>query len=443
MDCGKSWCTLAAPSNFSPSSTSSMKVSKVRWSTLGLCWAVSLSPTVSSRDVFCPHIFLHLLQVHALWGKRERLLDSIYICFRTDSNLFNLWHLLTCTKTIEELITELLFVDDCTLPAHTEEALQFIVNHFSDAAKNLTLTLKKTEVLYQAPPWDAYSPPHISIDGTNLTAVEHFTYLGCVISNNASQQGSWQPFVQSQQFLWKTVRESVAESVTPSLHKDPDIQGHHHSYPPVQCRDLGSLSEPDQATGAVSPMLPVFHPWHQMARPYVERRSPQESQPAQHRVHLASGVAALGWPHHKMEDIRMPKAVFFSELQEGKHDRGAPRKRCKDQLKRQLAKAGISHQSLQQEASDRDSWCSLVRKGSSEFKAERHKATKEKHRWQKEWAASQPSSSQTFICPKCGRVCSSRIGLYSHQWACKNWPSTFSAILVCEEWAVITCVYQF
>ena len=37
----------------------------------------------------------------------------------------------------------------------------------------------------------------------------------------------------------------------------------------------------------------------QMARPRVERRSPQESQPAQHRVYLASGAAALGWPRHK------------------------------------------------------------------------------------------------------------------------------------------------
>ena len=36
-----------------------------------------------------------------------------------------------------------------------------------------------------------------------------------------------------------------------------------------------------------------------MARPHVEKRSPQESQPAQHRVHLASSAAALGWPRHK------------------------------------------------------------------------------------------------------------------------------------------------
>ena len=41
----------------------------------------------------------------------------------------------------------------------------------------------------------------------------------------------------------------------------------------------------------------------------------------------------------RMKDVHIPKAVFFSELQEGKRDRGAPRKRYKDQLKRQLAQA--------------------------------------------------------------------------------------------------------
>ena len=66
----------------------------------------------------------------------------------------------------------------------------------------------------------------------------------------------------------------------------------------------------------------------------------------------------LRWADHitRMKDVRMPKAVFFSELQEGKRDRGASRKRYKDQLKKQLAQAGISHQSWQREASDRDSW---------------------------------------------------------------------------------------
>ena len=93
----------------------------------------------------------------------------------------------------------------------------------------------------------------------------------------------------------------------------------------------------------------------------------------------------LRWAGHitRMEDVHMPKAVFFRELQEGKRDRCTPRKRYKDQRKRQLAQAGIGHQSRQQEASDRDSWRSSVRKASCKFEAEKHEAVKEKRRRQK------------------------------------------------------------
>ena len=41
-------------------------------------------------------------------------------------------------------------------------------------------------MLYQTPLSEAFSPPHIRINGTNLNAVEHFTYLGSVISNDAT-----------------------------------------------------------------------------------------------------------------------------------------------------------------------------------------------------------------------------------------------------------------
>ena len=54
---------------------------------------------------------------------KEDLPDDIYILFRTGGSLFNLRRLLARTKTIEELIIELLFADDCALLAHAEEAL--------------------------------------------------------------------------------------------------------------------------------------------------------------------------------------------------------------------------------------------------------------------------------------------------------------------------------
>ena len=52
---------------------------------------------------------------------------------------------------------------------------------------------------------------------------------------------------------------------------------------------------------------------------------------------------------------------------------------------------------------------------SRKFEAERLEAAKERRRRQKERAASLSSSSQTSVCPKCSRVCASRIRLYSHQ----------------------------
>ena len=84
---------------------------------------------------------------------KDDLLDGIYIRFQTEGSLFNFRRLLARMKTIEKLFTELLFVDDCALLTHMEETLQHIINHFSDAAKNFSLTiiLKKTAVLYQLP----------------------------------------------------------------------------------------------------------------------------------------------------------------------------------------------------------------------------------------------------------------------------------------------------
>ena len=49
---------------------------------------------------------------------KQDLPDGIYIRLRTD--VFNLRRLLARTKTIKELITELLFADDCALLATTK-----------------------------------------------------------------------------------------------------------------------------------------------------------------------------------------------------------------------------------------------------------------------------------------------------------------------------------
>ena len=96
----------------------------------------------------------------------------------------------------------------------------------------LTINLKKTEVLYQPPPREAYIPPHISIDGTNLIAVEHFTYLGSVISNATVSKDLDNRLSKTSSSFGKLSQRVWQSSATP-FHKDPGIQGRRRFKPPV------------------------------------------------------------------------------------------------------------------------------------------------------------------------------------------------------------------
>ena len=86
-----------------------------------------ISSGVKQECVLAPTLFSIFFSI-MFREANEDLPDGIYICFRTDGSLFNRRRLLTRTKTIEKHITELPFADDWALLAHTEEALQYIVN---------------------------------------------------------------------------------------------------------------------------------------------------------------------------------------------------------------------------------------------------------------------------------------------------------------------------
>ena len=63
-----------------------------------------------------------------------------------------------------------------------------MVNRFADAAKKfgLTISIKKTEVIFQPRPSETHHDPEVLIDGAQLASVKNFCYLGSIMSYNGS-----------------------------------------------------------------------------------------------------------------------------------------------------------------------------------------------------------------------------------------------------------------
>ena len=72
-----------------------------------------------------------------------------------------------------------------------------------------------------------------------------------------------------------------------------------------------------------------------------------------------------------MPDERIPKKVFYEELQEENRFQGGQRKRYKDTLKASLKDFNIPTESWEQAEQDQTKWCCLIRKGTAEYEAKR------------------------------------------------------------------------
>ena len=132
-------------------------------------------------------------------------------------------------------------------------------------------------------------------------------------------------------------------------------------------------------------------------------------------MHAVLKLAQLRWTGHviRMPDERLPKKVFFGELQEGKRSQGGQKKRYKDTLKASLKDLGIPIGSWEQTAQERSKWQGLINKGAALY--EKRESVKLKERERKANTNGPPADSMTLTCSTCNRQFRARIGLVSHQ----------------------------
>ena len=121
----------------------------------------------------------------------------------------------------------------------------------------------------------------------------------------------------------------------------------------------------------------------------------------------------------RMPDERLPKNVFYGDLQEGKRSRGGQIiERYKDTLKSSLREFNIPTDFLcEQAALDRTKLCCIIREGAAKYEAKIicESERKYKERLTRTKGSSSQSLQPQFTCLTCNRHFKAKTGLYSHQ----------------------------
>jgi len=125
--------------------------------------------------------------------------------------------------------------------------------------------------------------------------------------------------------------------------------------------------------------------------------------------------AQLRWVGHvtRMDDTRLPKTAFYCELVHGTRSLGGQRKRFKDMLKSNIKACDIQPNELESLTADISWWWTLFKKQVCVFDDNRVHSLQDKCTQHK--TGHQPPPDCGFTCDICSRVCTSRIGLFSHR----------------------------
>jgi hypothetical protein len=340
---------------------------------------------------------------------------GVPIDYRTDGSVFNLRRLQAKSKTLAAIIRDLLYADDCALVAHTLSEAQQLFDRFFSAAQRfgLTVSLKKTEVLMQPVSGKIATSPVVKAGDVILKNVEKFCYLGSTISADAMIDDD------------VTARLAKASHAFGCLSKrlwgDPGIRLD-TKIAVYKAAIINTLLYGCESWTTYRRHISKLDQFHMRCLRRIAHIKWQDKVPNTQVLDRCdiSGIEAfllshrLRWTGHviRMNDDRLPKQVFYSQLSEGHRSRGGQRKRYKDVLKSNLKDVGLEPKELESLVVDRSSWRSLSKQSVLKFEHQRVDLLQEKRSRRKGQIA--PSHSG-FQCDFCGRTCASRIGLFSHR----------------------------
>ena len=293
--------------------------------------------------------------------------------------------------------------------------MQLSVERFAAACDDfgLTISTKKTEVLYQPAPGSSTTEPSIFINDQKINTVDRFTYLCSTLTDNA--------------VIDREVSNRIAKASASLCRLHANVWSKRgikigtklKVYRAVVLPTLLYACETWTVYQRHAKKLNHFHTtclrklfnikWQdKIPDTEVLRRADLPS------IYTILMQSQLRWAGHvaRMPDHRLPKQPFYGELVKSKRSRGAPKKRFKDTLKSSLKAFKLDLDSWETLAQDRGKWRSEVHKG-AKISEKRHIATAQAKRTARK--AKNPSTSRSQLhCHICQRAFAAQIGLTSH-----------------------------
>ena len=378
--------------------------------------AFSIRSGVKQGCVLAPTlfgIFFSVVLRHAFGTSTE----GIYLRTRSDGRLFNLARLKAKSKTREAIIRDMLFADDAAVCAHSEEQLQILMDHFSRACEDfsLTISLKKTQVMAQEA-----DPPNININNYTLEVVHQFVYLGSTICDNVSIDAEINKRIGKAATTMARLTERVWNNNMLTISTKVAV------FHACVLSTLLYGSESWTVYASQEKKLNTFYMRCLRRILHIKWQDHITNGEVLDRAKTTSLITILTqrrlrWLGHiyRMEDGRIPKDLLYGELASGKRSTGRPHLRFKDVCKRDMKATEIDVNKWEQLAGDRSQWRQAVTTGlrRSEEKLRQSAENKRARRKEKQGL---PLSDSAFRCHLCDRDCHSRIGLSSHSRRCSD-----------------------
>ena len=346
--------------------------------------------------------------------------NGIPIKYRFDGKLFNLTWLQAKSKVQTEVLDEFLFANDMAKGAPTEEKMQKGVDQVSDSCDSydLTISIKKTEVVYQPAPGKPNKEPTITAKGQRLQVVDKFTYLGSTLSRVVHINDEVNARIAKASAAFGRLRGSIWDRSGMRLDTKLKV------YRSVVLPTLLYACETWTVYQRHAKRLNHFHTscLRKLLKIKWQDRIPDTEvlkRAGMQSIYTLLKLAQLRWTGHvtRMPDERLPKKILYGKSSR-KRSHGGQKKRYKVTLKASLKDFNIPTESWEQIAQDRTKWRGLIKRGAGEYEAKRISEAEQKRAQRKARAKASPTEQSFFSsdlsCSVCNRQFRAKIGLLSH-----------------------------